>query len=171
MARPSDRNVSPKLRKQILEDAENVCHYCESEWAGVVDHVRPVSQDGALALGNLVAACDRCNSEKSGMTPAKWKSWRLERGRPWPPSNGINVLWELISVIGYPEVRRLDRAFKAGDWRVRDAISAVLDLDHKGRFGSFHAADFDLDSLRSALVEHATEVMGQVALFEAELVA
>jgi 5-methylcytosine-specific restriction endonuclease McrA len=47
--------------------------YCARPLALVnatLDHVHPVARGGSHVLGNLVAACERCNRMKGDMLPA-----------------------------------------------------------------------------------------------------
>lgn len=60
------------------------CAYC-GDVATEIDHVIPLTRGGSAGMRNLAAACKRCNGEKGKQTPAEWKTWRLRRGRPWPP--------------------------------------------------------------------------------------
>lgn len=83
-------SIPRSVRNQLLED--RTCRYCEAPWASVIDHVIPVVQGGRSVIDNLAPACWRCNSQKSGRTPAQWKAWRVERGMAWPPPNCAVVL-------------------------------------------------------------------------------
>jgi len=62
------KSVSAQLRRQVAERAGQRCSYCRSpEFVGipmVVDHVIPLSADGATTLNNLALACYRCNEFK-----------------------------------------------------------------------------------------------------------
>lgn len=130
-ARPE--NVGARDRRKVLEDAEYICYYCESPWAGVVDHVRPVTQGGARGIGNLVAACNRCNAEKGGRTPREWRDWRLERGYPWPPPNPINYVHEMLSTCTEGELVKMNGASQAADSRSLAALRDILRGHHQGK--------------------------------------
>lgn len=123
--------ISPKDRRQILD---NPCHYCGAYWASEIEHVRPRTQGGADALGNLVAACWRCNAEKSGRTPAEWKAVRDDAGKPWPPANCEYVVLELAMSAGYTdaECELLERALSARDSRLFAVITEIHDRYHAG---------------------------------------
>ncbi len=70
-AKPKDFYRDPELRKGLFERDEWVCHYCGervTEENATLDHLVPVSKDGADSAENLVTACLLCNSLKSGKT-------------------------------------------------------------------------------------------------------
>jgi hypothetical protein len=96
------RIMTPKLRDEILFDAE--CFYCGAYPAGDVEHVIPFSHGGSDHRDNLVAACSRCNIEKTSMRPDEWEAWRRERGYCWPPRSintpaGRRVVLELCDLL------------------------------------------------------------------------
>jgi 5-methylcytosine-specific restriction endonuclease McrA len=53
----------------IIHRYGNRCVYCESQLHLCIDHVLPVQRGGTDDERNLVSACKRCNSGKSGRTP------------------------------------------------------------------------------------------------------
>lgn len=58
--------------KDIL--AKGVCHYCKNKFTPnqlTLDHIVPVSRGGTSTKNNCVPACDKCNKEKSVMTPVE----------------------------------------------------------------------------------------------------
>ena len=59
-----------RLRQQILERDHHICQYC-GESANHVDHIIPIVHGGSDDPDNLVAACRKCNSSKSGRTPTE----------------------------------------------------------------------------------------------------
>lgn len=119
------------MREALFLDA--VCHYCGAWWPSVLDHVLPVAEGGADAVGNLVAACDRCNSEKSSATPRDWRDRRVRQGKPWPPPNGMRVMADVLASLSEVELQLLDRAIGAYDSRVLDIFTTAFDAHHKGR--------------------------------------
>jgi len=52
-----------RIRLVVLRRDGNICHYCGA-FANTVDHVRAKNRGGTDGLGNLVAACTRCNCSK-----------------------------------------------------------------------------------------------------------
>lgn len=55
-----------------MRDCGHRCVYCASYLGyetATLDHVHPLSQGGAHAPGNVVAACSRCNLLKGDMLP------------------------------------------------------------------------------------------------------
>lgn len=64
MSKQSSRGPAwQALRRQVLERDGALCAYCHQE-ADTVDHIVPKAAGGTDALGNLVAACRRCNGRK-----------------------------------------------------------------------------------------------------------
>ncbi len=53
------------------EQLERGCAYCESP-AQTLDHVIPVARGGESCPGNLVPACQTCNSRKKHSDPLPW---------------------------------------------------------------------------------------------------
>lgn len=53
---------------QILRRDGYTCAYC-GEYATTADHIYPKSRGGGWTWGNLVAACESCNSFKADRTP------------------------------------------------------------------------------------------------------
>ncbi|MFJ6239812.1 HNH endonuclease [Streptomyces griseus] len=63
--------VSKRLRYEILRRDSHTCRYCGATAPDVplrVDHVTPVALGGTDTPGNLVTACQDCNSGKSSST-------------------------------------------------------------------------------------------------------
>ncbi|WP_206301455.1 HNH endonuclease [Streptomyces sp. V2] len=63
--------VSKRLRYEILRRDNHTCRYCGAAAPDVplrVDHVTPVALGGRDEPGNLVTACEPCNSGKSSTT-------------------------------------------------------------------------------------------------------
>lgn len=64
--------VSKRLRFEVLRRDGFACRYCGAKAPDVrlvVDHVIPESLGGKTEAGNLVAACDDCNSGKASTHP------------------------------------------------------------------------------------------------------
>lgn len=57
-----------------------ICHYCFGLIDGkpTIDHVTPISRGGAHAPGNLVAACQHCNSQKHNKLLSEWNGRVME---------------------------------------------------------------------------------------------
>lgn len=63
--------VSKRLRYEILRRDNHTCRYCGASAPDAplrVDHVTPVALGGTDTPGNLVTACEPCNSGKSSAT-------------------------------------------------------------------------------------------------------
>lgn len=64
--------VSKRLRFEILRRDNHTCRYCGASAPDVklvVDHVKPEALGGKTEPGNLVTACEDCNSGKTSMAP------------------------------------------------------------------------------------------------------
>jgi len=73
-SRRDARNISPKQRWGIFVRDSFTCKYCgrkPPEVALTVDHFVSVDADGTKEPGNLVTACQDCNSGKSNRPPPK----------------------------------------------------------------------------------------------------
>jgi hypothetical protein len=67
--------ISEGLRRQIIEEANHRCEYCQtsSRLTGiplVMEHILPRSLGGTDDMINLAAACYRCNEFKGAKTEA-----------------------------------------------------------------------------------------------------
>jgi len=85
-------------RKNIREQWEHKCAYCESEESITMDHIIPQCKGGLDVKTNVIACCHSCNQSK-GHTP--WEDWyssqeffskeRYEKIKQWmkpdPPTN------------------------------------------------------------------------------------
>lgn len=60
--------IPEKMRQQVIERAENMCEYCQTQQIIVItmeiDHIIPTSIGGATVLDNLSYACISCNGSK-----------------------------------------------------------------------------------------------------------
>lgn len=66
-------NISPTVRKIVMERASQCCEYCKSQdrFSPVyfsVDHIIPVSMGGSQDTDNLAYACMLCNRLKWNKT-------------------------------------------------------------------------------------------------------
>jgi len=51
------------------------CFYCGSNNKKTQDHVVPIHRGGSHSIGNLVTACQPCNSSKQDKTITEWKMY------------------------------------------------------------------------------------------------
>ena len=152
IGRESSRAIPQKIRRAVLRSAIACC-YCETSAFFArfeVDHVHPWSRGGTHDPENLVAACARCNLEKSDMTVSEWRAWREATGRVWPPRRTDEVahalcieLTELLLAAGrgseVPDGPLLDAAISAGrDYFGWDAKANARALIEAG--GTRHAS-------------------------------
>lgn len=59
-------------RRRWPRPGEGSCHYCGRVGPRVLDHVEPLAAGGRDEPGNLVPACEPCNSHKGARTPEGW---------------------------------------------------------------------------------------------------
>lgn len=58
--------------------AEGRCHYCGGTFPPgelTMDHLVPVIRGGTSSRGNLVPACQECNSRKKYLLPVEWDEY------------------------------------------------------------------------------------------------
>ena len=58
--------------------AKGVCHYCEKQIPPkdlTMDHVVPISRGGKSTKGNVVTACQNCNTLKKQLLPMEWENY------------------------------------------------------------------------------------------------
>ncbi len=78
------RDFSAATRSLVL--AADSCFYCgDVLLPREVEHRVPLSRGGTNGLGNLVAACVACNSDKGARLLHEWRAYRQTNGLPWPP--------------------------------------------------------------------------------------
>lgn len=70
---PTTEPVRPAIHRSVrafvFTRGQQRCAYCGDAAPTVLDHVIPVSQDGAHTPENLVPACVSCNQKKAARTP------------------------------------------------------------------------------------------------------
>jgi 5-methylcytosine-specific restriction endonuclease McrA len=62
----------------------NPCFYCGSTIRMTIDHVIPLSRGGSHSIGNLVAACKACNSQKRQRFVTEWNKERFSHAEAVP---------------------------------------------------------------------------------------
>lgn len=60
-------------KKEIQKLYAQMCIYCGINKATTLDHVIPIKRGGTHSIGNLVPACQSCNSSKNTKTITEWK--------------------------------------------------------------------------------------------------
>ncbi len=93
---PIRKIPSPKLKKQILEQQDSECYWCDREFGSIYfryntikrlvpnwDHVIPYSYSYSNADGNFVAACGICNSFKSSHIFENEKQCKVYLEKRW----------------------------------------------------------------------------------------
>jgi len=83
LAAPSPESIKKEKEKaRVLKDSvwwqnqleKGECHYCGKSFAKkdlTMDHIVPVSRGGKSTKGNVVVACQPCNSDKKYYTAAE----------------------------------------------------------------------------------------------------
>ena len=51
------------------------CFYCGANDKKTQDHVVPINRGGSHSIGNLITACQSCNSSKQDKTITEWKMY------------------------------------------------------------------------------------------------
>lgn len=59
--------------KELKKLYTSNCFYCDSNDYIQIDHVVPISRGGQHSIGNLVAACRKCNTSKNNKFLTEWK--------------------------------------------------------------------------------------------------
>jgi len=68
------QNSTYKIRvKETQRLYSQPCFYCGSTQQIELDHVVPIARGGSHGIGNLVAACRRCNISKGAKLLVEWK--------------------------------------------------------------------------------------------------
>lgn len=100
MARDKRKPLGRKARFAALAASGFRCRYCGAsadEARLEVDHVVPVSRGGTNDLGNLVAACSRCNGGKSAGEARREITWvfvdRADKDGDWCPGDVHRGAW------------------------------------------------------------------------------
>lgn len=62
--------ITSKEKKRLYNSP---CFYCGSKESIQLDHVIPVARGGRHSIGNLVAACFKCNNQKKARFIMEWK--------------------------------------------------------------------------------------------------
>ena len=71
---PKERYATSSQRKAAYKRSDGLCHWCGRELeAFEADHLIPHSVGGPTTDDNLVAACFRCNQQKSAMSEAEFR--------------------------------------------------------------------------------------------------
>ena len=60
--------------KEIKKITESNCFYCGSKESIQIDHIVPISRGGSHSIGNLIAACSKCNQSKGSKFLTEWKA-------------------------------------------------------------------------------------------------
>ncbi len=95
--------LSAKRRAKLLgrwKRQQKPCAYC-GDHADTVDHVMPLVRGGTNYEGNLIPACRRCNSSKSGKTVIEWRH-----------GVSLGAVKDLPEWLGKPPKPRADRPAK-----------------------------------------------------------
>lgn len=60
---------------RILARLNGACTYCRAPLSDGfhLDHVMPIARGGSHSIGNLTAACSRCNLSKGALTVMEWR--------------------------------------------------------------------------------------------------
>ena len=65
------KRAKRRFRESIYQAWENKCGYCGSQ-ATSLDHIIPRFKSGPSNRNNLIACCQRCNSNKASLDMEEW---------------------------------------------------------------------------------------------------
>ena len=66
------------LPKEIRRMLDRPCAYCGGK-SHEIDHVIPLVRGGKHAIGNLIQACESCNSRKNSKLAIEWKASQRDK--------------------------------------------------------------------------------------------
>lgn len=72
-ARKHANGIYQIKKRQLQALYASPCFYCGAVGQVTVDHIIPIARGGVHSIGNLVAACQTCNSSKKDRTIMEWK--------------------------------------------------------------------------------------------------
>ena len=72
-ARRETNGIFKVTAKEKLRLYNNPCFYCGSFEQIQIDHVIPIARGGRHSIGNLVAACAKCNNHKRARFVMEWR--------------------------------------------------------------------------------------------------
>lgn len=79
------KELAPREWRRLIERQHGECFYCRQAATLTADHLIPIARGGRHAIGNLVAACQPCNSAKRDLLPVEFRTGR-SHGGPVPIS-------------------------------------------------------------------------------------
>ena len=80
--------ITSKEKKRLYQSS---CFYCGSNKQIQIDHVIPIARGGTHSIGNLVAACAKCNNHKRARFVMEWRfGMSGYRSRLEPIERGTN---------------------------------------------------------------------------------
>lgn len=59
--------------KELFSLYRSKCFYCDQSKSVEIDHIIPINRGGRHSIGNLVAACRKCNASKNNKLLIEWK--------------------------------------------------------------------------------------------------
>lgn len=77
IAGTTSRPVSRRDWLRLCQRFNNTCAYCAKQGKLTQDHVVPISRGGRHAIGNLLPACQSCNSSKGSKLLVEWRRGRV----------------------------------------------------------------------------------------------
>lgn len=72
-ARAENNGIFFITSKEKLNLYNSPCFYCGSNESIQIDHVIPIARGGRHSIGNLVAACAKCNNQKKARFITEWR--------------------------------------------------------------------------------------------------
>jgi 5-methylcytosine-specific restriction endonuclease McrA len=73
------RLVTERDWRRLCARLKHRCAYCGSAGPLTQDHIVPVSRGGRHAIGNLLPACQPCNTSKRARLLVEWRFWQKNK--------------------------------------------------------------------------------------------
>jgi hypothetical protein len=146
--------VSKRLRFEILRRDNHTCRYCglhAPEVALRVDHVVPVALGGSDEPGNLVTACEPCNSGKTSVAPDQ----PIVDDVAADALRWANAMKAAVLVMSAERERRTEYVLSSGDFWNEYGIGTPPD-DAQNTFAQFYDAGLPIEELHDAVLVSTT---------------
>lgn len=80
MSNADVRMISHRDWNRLVQGQDGKCWYCKQDATLTLDHLIPLARGGRHAIGNIVAACQPCNSAKRDLLPIEFRAGRSHTG-------------------------------------------------------------------------------------------
>jgi hypothetical protein len=94
--------VAPVDWHRLCERHRGCCAYCGKQAPLTMDHLVPLARGGHHSIGNIVPACDRCNSKKGEYLLTEWK-WVVSNHKKFPLDRRPTPVQQSTTTISTPQ--------------------------------------------------------------------